>query len=226
MLDVHSPHHRLEGFRDFLIHLLTITVGLLIAVGIEGCVERHHEHNLARDARETLRREIESNSKQMTDALAGTDKNQALVKDGIDFLTRVRKNPNDKSLQKGSLTANFSFTRLDDTAWKTAQATGALGFMPYEEANRYSNIYEAQHQFEASQEKIGEDVAQFTGIVQKEDFDKEITPEGASAVLERFGIMQGHFLVLDALAKDSAAKDKAFLEGKDVTQHFHEELKD
>ncbi|AEU34700.1 hypothetical protein AciX8_0345 [Granulicella mallensis MP5ACTX8] len=225
MLDVHSPHHRLEGFRDFLIHLLTITVGLLIAVGIEGCVERHHEHNLARDARETLHREIESNSKQMTDALAGTDKNQTLVKDDIDFLTRLRKNPNDKSLQKGSLTANFSFTRLDDTAWKTAQATGALGFMPYEEANKYSNIYGAQNQFEASQEKIAEDVAQFFGIIQKEDFDKEITAEGASAVLERLGIMQGHLLMVDALAKDSAAIDKAFLAGKDVTEHFHEELK-
>lgn len=225
MLDVHPPHHRLEGIKDFVIHLLTITVGLLIAVGIEGCVERHHQHDLAIEARETLRKEIEANSKQMTDALAGTDKNQALVKDDIDFLTRLRKSPKDKGLQKGSLTANFSFTRLDDTAWKTAQATGALAFMPYEEANKYSNIYNAQHQFEASQEKIAEDVAQFFGIIQKENFDKEITPEGASAVLERLGIMQGHLLMVEALAKESAATDKAFLEGKDVAQHFHEELK-
>jgi hypothetical protein len=39
-LDVHAPHHRVEGWKDFFIHLLTISVGLLIAVGIEGCVAK------------------------------------------------------------------------------------------------------------------------------------------------------------------------------------------
>lgn len=31
MLDVHPPHELVHGIRDFLLHLLTITVGLLIA---------------------------------------------------------------------------------------------------------------------------------------------------------------------------------------------------
>jgi hypothetical protein len=55
-LDVHAPHHRIEGWKDFLVHLLTISVGLLIAVGIEGCVELHREHKLVREARETMGR--------------------------------------------------------------------------------------------------------------------------------------------------------------------------
>jgi hypothetical protein len=30
MLDVHPPHEKIHGFKDFLLHLLTITIGLLI----------------------------------------------------------------------------------------------------------------------------------------------------------------------------------------------------
>ncbi len=39
MLDVHPPHQPVHGWRDFLIHLLTITVGLLIALGLEAVAE-------------------------------------------------------------------------------------------------------------------------------------------------------------------------------------------
>src|SRR5271170_7037336 len=53
------------GWKDFLLHLLTISSGLLIAVGIEGCVELHPEHKLVREARETMREEIQYNSNEM-----------------------------------------------------------------------------------------------------------------------------------------------------------------
>lgn len=225
MLDVHPPHHRLEGLKDFSIHLLTITVGLLIAVGIEGCVERHQHRELAQDARETLRKEIERNSKTITEALTEIDKKQTKVKDGIALLTRVMRNPKDKSAQKGSITTDFSFTTLDDTAWKTAQTTGALAFMPYEEANKYSVIYEAQYQFKASEEKISEDVAQFIGVIQKYDFDTDITPEAAAATLERLGVMQMHLATLKVMAESAAAQDKNFLTGKDTSYSFHEDIK-
>ncbi|GAC1422327.1 MAG: hypothetical protein NVSMB62_17930 [Acidobacteriaceae bacterium] len=35
MLGVHPAHHAANTWRDFLIHIATITVGLLIAVGME-----------------------------------------------------------------------------------------------------------------------------------------------------------------------------------------------
>ena len=46
MLDVHPPHKAIHGTGEFLLHLFTITIGLLIAVGIEGAVERHHHTEL------------------------------------------------------------------------------------------------------------------------------------------------------------------------------------
>jgi hypothetical protein len=39
LLDVHPPHPPTHTWRDFLIHIATIVVGLLIAVGLEQSVE-------------------------------------------------------------------------------------------------------------------------------------------------------------------------------------------
>jgi len=225
MLDVHPPHHRLGGLKDFFIHLLTISVGLLIAVGIEGCVERHQHRDLARDARETLRKEIEGNSKTITEMLTEIVKEQTKTTDAIVSLEHIRQNPTDKNAHKSAFTAGFSPTFLDDTAWKTAQTTGALAFMPYEEANKYSGIYEAQYQFQTSQEKILEDVAQIGGVARKYNLDTDITPEAASAALERLGIMQIHLATLKVLAELAAAEDNSFLTGKDASYDFHEDVK-
>jgi hypothetical protein len=47
MLDVHPPHEAAHTWRDFLIHIATIVVGLLIAIGLEQTVEFfHHRHQL------------------------------------------------------------------------------------------------------------------------------------------------------------------------------------
>jgi hypothetical protein len=47
MLDVHPAHHAASTWRDFFIHIATIVIGLLIAVGLEQTVEYfHHRHQL------------------------------------------------------------------------------------------------------------------------------------------------------------------------------------
>ena len=54
MLDVHPAHHAASTWRDFFIHIITIVIGLLIAVGLEQTVEHfHHQHQL-RELRQGL----------------------------------------------------------------------------------------------------------------------------------------------------------------------------
>ena len=86
-MDVHAPHHAIEGWKDFFVHLVTISVGLLIAVGIEGCVELHREHKLVQEARATMREEIEHNSAQMKDTVANLKKQSEMMQKNIDALT-------------------------------------------------------------------------------------------------------------------------------------------
>jgi hypothetical protein len=224
-LDVHAPHHPIVGWKDFLIHLITISIGLLIAVGIEGCVELHREHKLVREARETMREEIQHNSNEMKDAEGKLDQQAATMKKNIAMLTRILENPKDKEAQNASIGADFSIVGLRDTAWKTAQTTGALSFMPYAEAELYSNIYGSQKEFLDQQDKVLEDEAQFLGLVAKTDFGhKDITPEQASQALERFGVWQAHLAYVDLTAKVTAQTDQAFLEGKEPPHTMHMEL--
>ena len=61
MLDVHAAHGSIHSWRDFVIHIATISIGLLIAIGLEQTVEYlHHRHQVA-DLREALRTEREQN---------------------------------------------------------------------------------------------------------------------------------------------------------------------
>ncbi len=100
-MHVHAPHHPIGGWKDFLIHLLTISIGLLIAVGIEGCVELHREHKLVREARETMREEIQHNSDEMSGRCGEVCNQQAAtLKKNIEVLTRIQENPQDKAAQE------------------------------------------------------------------------------------------------------------------------------
>ena len=224
-MDVHAPHEPIHGVKDFFLHLLTISVGLLIAVGIEGCVELHREHKLVREARETMHEEIEHNSKSMDDAVKTLEKQNAAIAKNIETLTRIEENPKDKEAQGKSIDANFSTIGLRDTAWKTAQATGALAFMPYAEAQRFADVYDSQQEFLSQQNKILEDEAQFLGVIAETDFGHgDVTKEQASETLQRFGVWRGHLTYLALMAKVTAATDKAFLEGKEGPREMHEEL--
>jgi hypothetical protein len=224
-VDVHAPHSSIHGWKDFLLHLVTITVGLLIAVGIEGCVERHREHRLVNEARETMHEEIEHNSKTMDEEVGTLDKQKAALEKNLDTLTRILENPKDRAAQDTPINASYNMTSLRDTAWKTAQTTGALAFMPYQEAQRYADVYATQQDFLDQQNKILEDEAQFLGVMAKTNFGHgDVTKEQASAALERFGIWRGHLSYLTLMAKVTALNDKAFLEGKDGPKEMHEQL--
>jgi hypothetical protein len=224
-LDVHAPHHRIEGWKDFFVHLLTITVGLLIAVGIEGCVGLHREHKLVREARETMREEIQHNSNEMKDAVVKLDQQTETMKKNIAVLTRIQENPKDKEAQNAQIDVNFSIIGLRETAWKTAQTTGALSFMPYAEAQRYSDVYGSQKDFLDQQDKILEDEAQFFGMMAKTNFGHNgITPEQASLALERFGVWRAHLAYLYVMGKVTAQTDAAFLVGKEGPHEMHMDL--
>lgn len=63
MLEAHAPHTVVRSWKDFLVHIATITIGLLIAIGLEQCVESlhqlHQRHQLEHDLLEEARRNRE-----------------------------------------------------------------------------------------------------------------------------------------------------------------------
>ncbi len=58
MLDVHPPHSPTHTWKDFFIHLATIVIGLLIAVGLEQTVEYLHHRHLVHEFEEQMSEEF------------------------------------------------------------------------------------------------------------------------------------------------------------------------
>jgi hypothetical protein len=61
MLDVHAPHGTVHTWKDFFIHLTTISIGLLIAIGLEQTVEYLHHRQQRKGLEEDLLQEAIKN---------------------------------------------------------------------------------------------------------------------------------------------------------------------
>ena len=169
--------------------------------------------------------EIRKNDKSMADALKDIDQEQQKVKRNLAEVRKVQLNPKDPVSRNLSLDISYNTTGLEDTGWRTAQATGALAFMPYAESERYSSIYLEEETFLRNQDQLAEDEAHFLGVIHKFRVgDGTLTKDGADATAEQLGIWQGHLLVLKITARVLQEQQSAFLEGRQPKGKMSERL--
>jgi hypothetical protein len=140
-LDVHPPHQSIHTWQDFFIHLFTITVGLLIALSLEGTVEWLNHRHLVREARASIRREIVENRKLAVADLTSVRQDQARIEKNIQQLIGLRGGA---KLEHVSLQYNLDWAGLSDSAWHTAQSTGAINYMDYQSAQALTGVYMQQ----------------------------------------------------------------------------------
>ncbi len=223
MLDVHPPHKRMREVGEYFVHLVVITIGLLIATQIESCVEWRAHVRLADEARVALHKEIAANLKALRDAEPGLKQWQAQVKDNIADMQRVLDHPNDPAAQPHRFHTGCGGISLDNTAWQTAQSTGALDYMPYKEASAYVNIYTAQKAFLKSQNQPCADAAAISGILAQYPLDAKgarFSREEAAALANNFGRMQFHLELGAVLFDENIELNAAFLEGREPRKDF------
>jgi hypothetical protein len=142
MLDVHAPHSAVHGWRDFLTHLATITIGLFIALTLEAGVEALHHRHLVREARENIRLEISQNETAARQNLASVQTDADKMKANIEKARQLRANSH--ALDHASMQFAFEWSSFNDSAWRSARDTGALAYMPTAEVQRYADSYNQQ----------------------------------------------------------------------------------
>ncbi len=197
MLDVHAPHEKMHGYKDFFLHLFTITIGLLIALSLEGCVEWQHHRHLVHDAEAGLAGEIAHNMQTVSSLHQQIADEQKQLDDDIAVIERMEK----PGASPEDMTLGFRQQTLDDTAWRTAQSTGALAYMPYADAKTYSDIYDLQDQLYKAEHEVEDQVLRAGAFPSTQGKDWLPTPAQAEELIDRIGLLRMRLLLLDSLVK-------------------------
>jgi len=162
MLDVHVPQHGVHEIRDFFIHLLTITVGLFIALTLEAGVEALHHRHERKEAEAMIRQEIVDNREQIQKNVVGIKAEVAGMSKVLEALDTISKGQpgaiDDKDLA-------FSEGPIHDSAWRTASSTGVLRYMDYAEVEQFSNAHKEQDQLEAMEQQTLDDYLKLEAVL-------------------------------------------------------------
>jgi hypothetical protein len=143
-VDVHPPHHPLHTWKDFWIHLGTITAGLLIAISLEQSVEKLHHLHQRHQLEEDLRAEAVRNIKTM-------DGDYRYFDAWMSYLTALRSDVDTMRASGGKTKLPFrpfvnpngsvALTRPSSSSWTTAKESTLVALLPREEAKFYDRVY-------------------------------------------------------------------------------------
>jgi len=146
-MEVHPPHGSLHSWKDFWIHLGTISIGLLIAISLEQSVEWVHRMHERHVLQEDLRQEALGNRE-----LVETDlKAEALTLRWINDLTQdiaaIRashsklKLPGRPDYLMNGTEYKYLYLNPTDAVWTTARDGGTLALLPRGDAQVYARLY-------------------------------------------------------------------------------------
>jgi hypothetical protein len=138
-LEAHKTHG-VHSVGDFLLEILMIVIGVMIALGVEQVRVRFHEQGLARQARDIFGREIELERKVVSSYLVQ-------VADSRAALDKIMNDPRARSQANLDLPKTLIWQFLPAQAWDTAVATQAFSYMPPDEVQRYALIHADQNVF-------------------------------------------------------------------------------
>jgi hypothetical protein len=148
-MEIHPPHP-VHSLKEFLRELLTITAGILIALSLEGILEWHHHRELVHEARANIMTEAHANAHELDVTISAVQQTTKQLDNIIKVILALERH---EKVTVKQLPFSDTLAELHDTSWNTANSTGALSYMPYEEVKRYTEIYDLQRAFMAAQQK-------------------------------------------------------------------------
>jgi hypothetical protein len=140
MLDVHSPHGAAHTWKDFWIHLGTISIGLLIAIGLEQSVEAIHRLDERHRLEEDLQLEARKN-------LILMDIDNQYFDATLPWLIQLRNKVEEMRDSGGKV--KFDYLPAPKTSglfwpdapyWNTAKESAEVGLLPRDEAGAPSGF--------------------------------------------------------------------------------------
>lgn len=142
ILDVHAPHQPVRTWADFLVHIATISIGLLIAIGLEQSVEWMHRKHQVRDAREAIAQERELNRRAFAETTEYFRAETKRFQINLAVLEYLQGHPGaPRQAWPGDVNWHSFNTGFSGAAWETAQRSGVTALMPQGEVRDSARLY-------------------------------------------------------------------------------------
>jgi hypothetical protein len=133
MLDIHDAHHAANSWKDFFIHIATIVIGLIIAVGLEQTVEAIHQRHQRAELREDLRAEARQRIHRL-------DENQKSNTNDLAWYREFMRAGREAQVAGGFVTFTVppkkrlpAIADATNGVWTSAKASGVVAVLPSEE---------------------------------------------------------------------------------------------
>ena len=149
VIDVHAPHGGLHTWKDFWIHLGTITLGLLIAISLEQSVEWVHHLHQRHVLEEQFTAEGEQNKEfSEIDFAALDDRMEWLL--GLQQDIEIMRTTGGKAnlpyremryRPRGHDLEGAGMVNLGTAVWDASKGTERFALLPDELANAYTRTY-------------------------------------------------------------------------------------
>ncbi len=141
MLDVHTPHESTRTWKDFFIHVAIITIGLLIAIGLEQTVELVHHRHLNQQLEQQMRAVFisdlqvdENNYKQLSGFRAYLVELRAAIDARVHGQSSVQlPSPNDSRMAVFLINPSLA-------PYEAAKENGSVAWLPSSRIRLYNRI--------------------------------------------------------------------------------------
>jgi tetratricopeptide (TPR) repeat protein len=142
MLDVHPPHQATHTWKDFFIHIATIVIGLLIAVGLEQTVEWLHHRSEVRETRQLLAEERTRNINLFHENVTRDRLAVACLKNDLRIFQFLQQHPGtSREKLPGIPVWFFTDNPYAQASWIAAGQANILTLMPEAEVEDSRNVY-------------------------------------------------------------------------------------
>jgi hypothetical protein len=168
MLEVHAPHQSVHTWKDFLVHIAAIALGLLMAIGLEQAVEYVHHRHQAELIEAQMRTVLQSNLKTDADTL----KRLSLVRT---YLTELQAAISSHLKGQAPATAQpLDYQRLRVfvilpglAPFDAAKANGTVAWLPVNRIRLYTRVVLARDLVMTMRDRW------FLGVMALEEFQEQ-----------------------------------------------------
>jgi hypothetical protein len=177
-MEIHAPHKPILTLKEAAAHLVIVTAGILIALSLEGLLERQRHHALVREARANVTIELTGNKARLEKLHGELDGMKRNLERGLDVLNTLpgsRAAEDAAALYRvdtGGVIHNYDIAELRTASRTTAEMTGAFGLMDYAEVQTYASAYDRQALFNRVQDQAWTSAMAAFSLGQKLDFQK------------------------------------------------------